>query len=188
MLTGVNSSPGREALLRATVTVVARGGLRDLTYRAVATEAGVSHGLVRHHFGSRDQLIAAALEFAVETSLRDTSMRVAATDAASFASGIESHAQRSEDIEAFQYELLLESRRRPELRPHVERYYETYRTATRARLLELGVRDEELVEAIWFALDGMVLKHLTLGDGADIGRVLTRIRRLIAEASESPRP
>jgi AcrR family transcriptional regulator len=182
----VNSSPGRAALLRATITVVARGGLRDLTYRAVAAEAGVSHGLVRHHFGSRDQLIAATLEFAVEESLRDTSMRVAATDATNFASGIESHARRSEDIEAFQYELLLESRRRPELRPYVERYYETYRTATQDRLLELGVHDEELVEAIWFALDGMVLKQLTLGDGADIGRVLNRIRRLIAEASESP--
>ena len=49
-----------------------------------------------------------------------------------------------------------------------------------------GMPKEELVEAIWFALDGMVLKQLTLGDGADIGRVLNRIRRLIAEASESP--
>lgn len=183
IVSGVTRSPGREALLRATITVVARGGLRDLTYRAVAAEAGVSHGLVRHHFGSRDQLIAAALEFAVEKSLHETSMRVAATDAASFASGIESHARRSEEIEAFQYELLLESRRRPELRPYVERYYETYRTATRERLHELGVHDEELVEAIWFALDGIVLKQLTLGDGADVDRVLTRIRRLVAEAS-----
>lgn len=179
----MSNSPGRESLLRATITVVARGGLRDLTYRAVAAEAGVSHGLVRHHFGSRDQLIAAALEFAVEESLRDTSMRAAVSDVAAFAAGIESHATRGEEIEAFQYELLLESRRRPELRPHVERYYETYRTATRERLRELGLHDEELVEAIWFALDGIVLKQLTLGDGADVERVLTRIRRLIAEAS-----
>ncbi|MDW6064630.1 TetR family transcriptional regulator [Streptomyces sp. FXJ1.4098] len=29
------------------------GGLRRLTYRAVAEEAGVTHGLVVHHFGSR---------------------------------------------------------------------------------------------------------------------------------------
>lgn len=178
----MTSSPGRAALLRATISVVAEGGLRALTYREVATRAGVSHGLVRHHFGSRDQLIAAALEFAIAESLRETSMTDGPADAADFAAGIESLAARSTDAQAFQYELLLESRRRPQLREHVERYYETYRVATRRRLTELGVHDEELIEAIWFALDGLVLKQLTLGGGADIDRVLARIRRLVTEA------
>jgi TetR/AcrR family transcriptional regulator, regulator of biofilm formation and stress response len=183
----VNESAGRIALLRATITVVARGGLRDLTYRAVAAEAGVSHGLVRHHFGTRDVLIAEALDFAVEVSLRETSMTGAsateATDAAHFAAGIETLAARDHDMQAFQYELLLESRRRPELRPAVERYYETYRRATRDRLRELGVTDEALVESIWFALDGIVFKQLVLEDDADVARVLARIRRLIEEAA-----
>ncbi|MBY6060450.1 TetR/AcrR family transcriptional regulator [Microbacterium esteraromaticum] len=181
----MTSSPGREALLRATVAVVADQGLRALTYRAVAAQAGVSHGLVRHHFGSRDQLIAAALEFAIDDSLRETSMHDDIETADDFASGIESLATRSTDVQAFQYELLLESRRRPELRPHVERYYETYREATHARLRRLGVDDEELVQAIWFALDGIVLKQLTLGGGDDIDRVLTRIRRLVREAASN---
>lgn len=35
---------GREALLNAAVHVVARGGLRKLTYRAVAEEAGSPTG------------------------------------------------------------------------------------------------------------------------------------------------
>lgn len=55
----VDYGTGREALLNAAVRVVARGGLRKLTYRAVAEEAGVTHGLVVHHFGSRDALIEA---------------------------------------------------------------------------------------------------------------------------------
>lgn len=179
----MTSSPGRDALLRATITVVARSGLRALTYRAVAAEAGVSHGLVRHHFGTRDQLIAETLQFAVEESLTQTNMRSTAPDAEHFAAGIESLAVRSTEAQAFQYELLLESRRRPELRPHAERYYETYRSVTREQLREFGVDDDELVEAIWFALDGMVLKQLTLGEGADVDRVLSRIRRLIADAA-----
>jgi len=179
----VTSSPGREALLRATISVVADSGLRALTYREVAARAGVSHGLVRHHFGSRDQLIAAALEFAIAESLRETSMDDGPADAAEFAAGIESLAARSTDAQAFQYELLLESRRRPELHEHVERYYQMYREANRRRLTELGVDDEELIDAIWFALDGLVLKQLTLGGGEDIDRVLARIRRLITEAS-----
>ncbi|MFC7766768.1 hypothetical protein [Leucobacter soli] len=38
----MSDASGRLALLRATVVIVARGGLRALTYRAVAAEAGVS--------------------------------------------------------------------------------------------------------------------------------------------------
>ena len=48
---------GREALLEATVRVVARAGLRKVTNRVVAEEAGVTHGLVSHHFGTRDALL-----------------------------------------------------------------------------------------------------------------------------------
>jgi AcrR family transcriptional regulator len=53
---------GREALLTAAVRVVARKGIRHLTYRALARQAGVTHGLVTYHFGSRDALIRAALQ------------------------------------------------------------------------------------------------------------------------------
>ncbi|WP_022890818.1 TetR/AcrR family transcriptional regulator [Agromyces italicus] len=177
----ITAPAGRRSLLEATITVVASSGLRALTYRAVAAEAGVSHGLVRHHFGSRDQLIAEALEFAVAESLRETSFAPDDhPDANSFAAGIESLAERSTDMQAFQYELLLEARRRPELREHVERYYESYRRATAARLEELGVHDEAFVEVVWFALDGLVFKQLVLGvDRAESAEVLTRLRELI---------
>ena len=185
---GQGEAAGRRALLQSTITVVARSGLRALTYRAVANEAGVSHGLVRHHFGSRDQLIASALEFAVAESLRETSMTDAAgpaapADPARFAAGIESLVDRTTDMQAFQYELLLEARRRPELREHVERYYETYRSATGEQLRALGIDDEEFIEVIWFALDGLVFKHLVLGSAAESERVLERIRRLVASAA-----
>lgn len=183
-----SASAGRRALLQATITVVVRSGLRALTYRAVAAEAGVSHGLVRHHFGTRDQLIAEALEFAVAESLRETSMadapgQVTPADPAVFAAGIESLVERTTDMQAFQYELLLEARRRPELREHVERYYETYRRATAAQLRALGIEDEEFIEVVWFALDGLVFKHLVLGSAAESERVLARIRRLVASAA-----
>ena len=60
---------GRDALLAATVHVVAREGLRGLTYRAVAEEAGVANTLVAHHFGTRDALLQAALDWAAEQSI-----------------------------------------------------------------------------------------------------------------------
>ncbi|GAA3764695.1 hypothetical protein GCM10022240_16190 [Microbacterium kribbense] len=174
------SSAGRLALLRATITVVARGGLRALTYRAVAAEAGVSHGLVRHHFGTRDQLIADALDYAVEASLRASSMFDDVTDAAGFAVGIDTLAQRDGDVQAFQYELLLESRRRPELRPVVARYYDAYRAANAAALHRIGVQDDALIDAIWFALDGLVFRQVVLAE--DASAVLERIRTLVRDA------
>ncbi len=177
------SPAGRQALLRATIVVAARGGLRALTYRAVATEAGVSHGLVRHHFGTRDQLIAAALDYAVTESLRATSMFDDVTDAEGFAAGIDSLAQRDPDAQAFQYELLLEARRRPELRPHAERYYAAYRDANAAALRRIGVTDDLLIEAIWFALDGLVFRQVVLP--GEVGGVLQRIRALVRDAAST---
>ncbi|KKI16635.1 MULTISPECIES: TetR/AcrR family transcriptional regulator [unclassified Leucobacter] len=178
----MNDASGRTALLHATIVVVASGGLRALTYRAVAAEAGVSHGLVRHHFGSRDQLIAEAMEFAIDESLRGSNMLESGLTVDAFAAGIESLADRDSEIQSFQYELLLESRRRPELRSLAERHYGAYHDAITRQLARLGVEDPELAELIWFALDGIVFKQLVLPENA--GAALSRIRALIADAAQ----
>lgn len=177
----MSESAGREALLRATVVVVGDGGLRALTYRAVAAEAGVSHGLVRHHFGTRDKLIAEAMEYAIGESLRGSNMLNGHLSAAEFAAGIESLAERESRIQSFQYELLLESRRRPELRPLAERHYTAYREAIARQLLRLGVDDAELTELIWYALDGIVFKQLVAPES--VAPALALIRKLIASAA-----
>ncbi|PRI11233.1 TetR/AcrR family transcriptional regulator [Leucobacter massiliensis] len=177
----MSSASGRTALLRATVVVVAAGGLRALTYRAVAAEAGVSHGLVRHHFGTRDQLVAEAMEFAIEESLRESNMLNEALTPAEFAEGIQSLSEREAEIQSFQYELLLESRRRPELRPLAELHYRSYREAIGRQLSRLGVDDAELTEVIWFALDGVVFKQLV--DPEDVTPALRRIRALVELAA-----
>lgn len=180
-LVSVKDASGRSALLRATVVVVAEGGLRALTYRAVAAEAGVSHGLVRHHFGTRDQLIAEAMEYAIDESLRGSNMLSSGLTVHEFADGIESLADREAGIQSFQYELLLESRRRPELRPLAERHYEAYREAISRQLHRLGVDDAELTELIWFALDGIVFKQLVAPE--DPAPAVRRIRALIEAAT-----
>lgn len=176
------AQPGREALLRATVTVVARGGLRALTYRAIASEAGLSHSLVRYHFGSRDLLIAQALDYSVDQSLKASNMRQPATSYREFAAGLETLARREADIHAFQYELLLESRRRPELAPHVERYYSTYREAISAQLAHLGLHQPCLAETIWFALDGMVFQQLVAP--GEIEPALHYLREIIRTSAD----
>ena len=51
----------RRELLDATVTVIARRGVRGLRVQEVAAEAGVSVPLIYHYFGSREGLLTAAL-------------------------------------------------------------------------------------------------------------------------------
>lgn len=174
-------SSGRMALLRATIVVVGAGGLRALTYRAVAAEAGVSHGLVRHHFGTRDQLISEAMEYAIDESLRGSSMLEPSLTIPQFAAGIETLADRESAIQVFQYELLLESRRRPELQPSVERHYRAYREAIEKQFQHFGIDDPALSEVIWFALDGIVFKQLVAP--SDVSHVLHRIRALLETAT-----
>ena len=50
----------RHALIAATLALVAEGGAQAATVRAIAQKAGVTPGLIRHYFQSKDHLIAAA--------------------------------------------------------------------------------------------------------------------------------
>jgi TetR/AcrR family transcriptional regulator, transcriptional repressor of bet genes len=50
----------REALIAATQSLVAEGGPTAATVRAIAERAGVTPGLIRHYFGSKDDLTRAA--------------------------------------------------------------------------------------------------------------------------------
>lgn len=47
----------REELIRATVDCIAEEGLKGTTVRKVAARAGVTNGLIRHHFDSKEHLL-----------------------------------------------------------------------------------------------------------------------------------
>lgn len=85
----------RLSLIEATARVLARNGAAAASVRAIAAEAAVSPGLVTHHFGSVDALIAAtyahvdaqvaaALEAAVTAAGSEPRARLSAYVAASF--------------------------------------------------------------------------------------------------------
>ncbi len=86
----------RLSLIEATARILARDGASGASVRAIALEAGVSPGLVAHHFGGVDALIAAtyaqvsaqvsaALDAAVAAAGDDPRARLNAYVAASFA-------------------------------------------------------------------------------------------------------
>lgn len=49
----------RERLIEASIACLAEGGIRNFTVDAICAEAGTSRGLIVHHFGSKDALLAA---------------------------------------------------------------------------------------------------------------------------------
>lgn len=180
---GLAYGEGRESLLRAAVKIVAQGGLRALTYRAVAQEAGVTHGLVRHHFGSRDALIVAATEYSMEPSLQVSAITPQPGPLSEFAASVPRYMVEESDLVAFQYEVILESTRRPELRPAVRALYADYRSATMASLSAHGVKaNRALAVLVFAALDGLVLQGLALDEPRTTRAALKELRLLIEQA------
>ncbi|SEB89676.1 DNA-binding transcriptional regulator YbjK [Streptomyces misionensis] len=176
---------GRVALLDAAVRVVARGGLRRLTYRAVAEEAGVTHGLVVHHFGSRDALIEEAVTHAIRASLRGSALDNGSGRAADFADGLPGMVESGPELQAFQYELLLEARRRPELLPHLRALYEEYFEATGRQLARILPAEPSrgLSRLVFAALEGLVLHQLVFGEREVTEEALAELRALLERSA-----
>jgi len=58
----------RRQLLGAAFGVASRDGITGVTVRAVAAEAGVSHGLLLFHFGTKERLVAELLDWLIENT------------------------------------------------------------------------------------------------------------------------
>lgn len=181
---------GRTALLAAAVRVVANQGLRNLTYRAVAREAGVAHGLVAHHFGSRDVLLEAAMRFSLDRTITSVSSRPGSGDLEALFDGIADLAATDPDDLAFQYELILESRRRPELRPHVDTIYDSLTGAIHDELECAGLApDEAMTHLVYAAADGLVFNQITHGSRERTDAAIAHLRELLeSSVDRSGRP
>ena len=159
---------GRVALLEAAIRVGAHQGLRGLTLRSVAAEAGVSHGLVRHHFGSRQQLVDEALEHAARRSMIAGDLEPGTGDPADFSKSLEDIVADDPVVQAFQYEMAMEARRRPELLATNRGVYEQYRQATQRELVRMGLADDpDLANAVFAMLDGLVLQKVLFGTSVE---------------------
>ncbi|GAA1125142.1 TetR/AcrR family transcriptional regulator [Citricoccus alkalitolerans] len=154
---------GREALLAATVEVVAEHGLRGLTLRAVAERAGVTNTLISHHFGTKDNLLDEAVAWATARAIRLSDLSETETIDKDFASALVELVSSEPQLQVFQYEFVLESRRRPDLREKAVALYEGYIRALELALVKQGHHNtRHLARAIFAALDGLVIQQLTV--------------------------
>lgn len=179
-------SVGRTALLRATIDVGLSHGLSGITSRSVAEAAGVAHSLVRYHFGSVDSLITEALNLAIDEGIDVARSLAGVPTLNEFTRNLAQSVTDHRDTHAFLYEALLESRRRPELRPQVKRYFREYRDALSEPLRSLGVSDEALIDMVLFAVEGMVFKEITDSEQLRTREAIRRLRAIVALESGAP--
>ena len=173
---------GRRALLEAAIHVVASKGLRGLTYRAVAEEAGVTHGLVAHHFGSRAALIKEALEFAASESIDASSVRSESGQVGDFATGLAGLVSSTTELQVFQYELALEAHRQTELLAEVREVYTRFIDEIALELADLGLGDDEpLAHLVFAALDGLVMQQLVFGRAELTETSVRRLQQLLRQ-------
>ncbi|MDR6686900.1 AcrR family transcriptional regulator [Arthrobacter sp. 1088] len=180
---------GRDALLSAVVDVVGEKGLRGVTYRSVAARAGVNHALVTHHFGSIEGLLAATMEWSVQRSIEETGLAGIADFDEAFADSLIATVSAEPELQLFQFEMILESRRNPQIRAMVERLYANYVGTVEEALSQRGLDTSgEASLAIFAALDGLMLQFLTISDATKIRSAVTQVGRLISalEATNGP--
>jgi AcrR family transcriptional regulator len=172
----------RRAILEAGVTVVARHGFDGLTYRAVAQQAGTTHGAVGYHFKTREILIHEVALEARRLAVAGTSIVPADADLDSFAGDLARSADADLDAHLFQYELSLQARRRPELAREMRSLYEDYYDLTRQALEKVGIvdPDEDLVRFAFAAIDGLVIRQIVDDDPDATEAALVELRRMLA--------
>jgi TetR/AcrR family transcriptional regulator, regulator of biofilm formation and stress response len=172
----------RRAILEAGVTVVARHGFDGLTYRAVAQQAGTTHGAVGYHFKTREKLIHEVALEARRLAVAGSSIVPADGDLDSFGADLADSADADLDAHLFQYELSLQARRRPGLAREMRSLYEGYYDLTRQALEKVGIADpdEDLVRFVFAAIDGLVIRQIVDDDPAATDGAVAELRRMLS--------
>jgi DNA-binding transcriptional regulator YbjK len=183
----------RQALLDAAVKLLAREGARALTHRAVAQEAGTTHGAPRYYFKTRGELLDEALRQIaerqvgeVEALLRGPSPADGDGKVARLARFICASVTDDRDAAMARYELFLEAARRPQLRPALDAWGDAY-VRLFASELTAGARDPRTdAELLLNLLNGLILRQLAAPRDDFERAVLTPALQRFGSASATP--
>jgi AcrR family transcriptional regulator len=174
----------RRRLAEAATHVLARGGSRGLTHRAVDAFADVPPGTTSRYFRNRDALFVAVTEYAISTHLDDVGAAPPGPGALTREQLVEllvQTARAAAGEQRFRHvavaELYLESNRRPALREAMVAAARQHIATVRALFAAAGVPLDELGARRFVAfIDGMLFSAVAgcHGTGPDLVETLTR--------------
>ncbi|MEN9619836.1 MAG: hypothetical protein RL499_29 [Actinomycetota bacterium] len=163
-----SSDERRDEIVRSTLRIVAAKGFAGVTLRDVANDVGVVHGLIRHYFSSRDDLVAAAFDFAVTSELAsDRALLDGLNPVAALAGWL---AATPEDHYRVWIDAWSEAERTPALAAALDRHHRDCE-AILARVIErvvdagLGASADPAVDArlLTAVADGVAVQHHAVG-------------------------
>lgn len=172
-------------MLDAAVRLIARKGLRGLTIRGVAEEAHVTHGLVRYYFNSRDGLVHEAMVRAGAETIGET-LEPHPDGLRRLRESFPDFIAETADLQAFQYELALEARRRPEYLKDALELYDRYHEAMASFLKGCDISlTPGLVRLVYAACDGLAFQQLLYGQPANSAEALETLEDVLRAYTSS---
>lgn len=192
----------RDQLLDETLALVSEGGLGAVTHRAVERAAGVPHGSVTYHFGSRDDLIDALVERMVATCAaqvseiaHSVSMALAGPAARGDGGGLDVDAvaealigwmDGTRQVQLARLELELAAARDPRLRRRMTEAAQIFWRMCEPIVLAMGSEAPQLdARAMGAAVDGLLLDHLA-HDPVDPAVVRAGVQQLLRSWAPGP--
>lgn len=139
-------SDTRERLVAAAWECVRKGGTAGATSRAVTAAAEANLGAITYYFGSKDALVAEAVGRAIEAllapaldALQDGALDPVSRLLEAVTRLQQAYEQSNEDAPAY-LEVLVQSRRHPELQDRVRRVFAEIRAILSKEMAELRAR------------------------------------------------
>ena len=188
----------REQLVAAAFRVACRMGVRRLTVRAVAAEAGVSHGLVLFYFDRRDRLVRALLDWLID----ETAVLHITEDIARFPRALDRlHALLQQEMARLAHQpehtrLFLEywaiGAQHPAIRGRISAELDRYRAAFREIMAELlrteraevtGVTAEGLAGVAVSWIHGCAVQAMIDPQNFDVDEFLAAVREMVGRLS-----
>jgi DNA-binding transcriptional regulator YbjK len=184
----------RERILRATLELIASGGVAAVTNRRVATTAGVSLGSLTYHFASQAQLLHESLLLYVEeeTARREQIAGALATqdpNVEQVAEAVERVIATASDIpqQIAELELHLHAARDPELRDASQRCFQAHEQIAAAALTALGIPDgDRHAPTVVALMTGLAMRRLAAG-GHDAQGTSEALLALVRGLGPQPR-
>ncbi|MGW5556947.1 TetR/AcrR family transcriptional regulator [Micromonospora sp. NPDC003944] len=191
-------SSTRTRMLDAAIEIIARDGLRALTFRALEEAAAVSHGSTIYYFKHQDGLLAAVLQHLAERDQAAVTqspilglLRQAATEeevGRLLAGLVEEFVGRSKALSLARYEIFLYTARRAHAEAAVAHWRGNFIQLLEPMMAQMGAADPAGAARFFMsAFDGVLLGLLidpSGTDGAELATYLTRLLRAVTgEAS-----
>lgn len=174
---------GREALVKAATAILTDEGLRGVSHRSVAARAGVTHGLVRHHFRSIGELLGEAVVQWGQRSRRTTLLEPGTGRVEDIARNLPQDVEERRAEHIAMYEVSMAAARGEEMSEAMRGTYTEFIDAVSRDLKHVGIDDSEdqaLARVVFAAIDGLVLQQLIFEDPGALESGLERLRLMLA--------